>query len=50
MEDLGHAIVLRTLDQAVARAQAISHRLTVGKTGAAVDDFLEERMREAQSE
>jgi AbrB family looped-hinge helix DNA binding protein len=30
VEDLGDAIVLRTLDQVVARAQALSRRLTAG--------------------
>ena len=50
VEDLGDAIVLRTLDQVVARAQALSKKLTVGKTGVLVDDFLAERARAAEAE
>ena len=48
VEDTGDAIVLRTLDQIVRRAQAISERLSAGKPGAAVDDFLADRAREAE--
>jgi len=44
------AIVLRTLDQVVARAQAMSRRLAEGRPGASVDDFLAERQREADAE
>ncbi len=44
-EDIGDAIVLRTLDQVVARAQALSRKLVAGKPGASVDDFLAERAR-----
>ena len=47
VEDTGDAIVLRTLDQAIAHAQAISRRLATGKSGATVDDFLSDRAREA---
>lgn len=50
VEDTGDAIVLRTLDQTVARAQAISMRLLAGKTGASVDDFLKNRAQEADAE
>ena len=50
VEDTGDAIVLRTLDQAVARAQAMSRRLVAGRPGASVDDFLAERRREAEIE
>ena len=50
VEDTGDAIVLRTLDQTVARAQAISRRLLAGKSGASVDDFLSDRAREADAE
>ena len=50
VEDTGDAIVLRTLDQAVARAQAMSRRLVAGRPGASVDDFLAERRREAEVE
>lgn len=50
VEDTGEAIVLRTLDQAVAHAQAISRRLTTGKPGASLDDFLADRANEADTE
>lgn len=50
VEDLGDAIVLRTVDQAVARAQAMSRRLTGGRTDATVDDFLADRAHEAEME
>ena len=50
VEDTGDAIVLRTLDQAVTRAQAMSRRLVAGRPGASVDDFLVERRREAEAE
>ena len=50
VEDVGDAIVLRTVDQAVARAQAISKRLIAGRTGASVDDFLADRAKEAAAE
>lgn len=48
VEDVGDAIMLRTLDQVVARAQALSRRLVGNKTGASVDDFLADRAREAE--
>jgi bifunctional DNA-binding transcriptional regulator/antitoxin component of YhaV-PrlF toxin-antitoxin module len=50
LEDTGDAIVLRTLDQIVARAQELSRQLLAGKTNVSVDDFLEERRREAEQE
>jgi AbrB family looped-hinge helix DNA binding protein len=50
VEDAGDAIVLRTVDQVVARAQALSRRLVAGKTGASVADFLADRAREAEAE
>lgn len=50
VEDTGDAIVLRTVDQAVSRAQAISRRLVAGRVGATVDDFLAERARDAEAE
>jgi bifunctional DNA-binding transcriptional regulator/antitoxin component of YhaV-PrlF toxin-antitoxin module len=50
VEDTGDAIVLRTLDQVVARAQALSRKLVAGKTGASVDAFLAERAQEAEAE
>ncbi len=50
VEDTGDAIVLRTLDQVVARAQALSRKLLAGREGASVDDFLADRRREAEAE
>lgn len=50
VEDTGDAIVPRTLDQVVARAQALSRRLLADKPGASVDDFLADRAREADAE
>ena len=50
VEDVGDAIVLRTVDQAVARAQEISQRLTRGRAGASVDDFLADRARDSEAE
>ena len=50
VEDAGDAIVLRTLDQTVARAQALSRKLVAGKAGTSVDDFLADRAREAEAE
>jgi AbrB family looped-hinge helix DNA binding protein len=50
VEDTGDAIVLGTVDQVVARAQALSRRLVAGKTGVSVEDFLADRAREAKAE
>lgn len=50
VEDVGDAIVLRTLDQVVARAQALSRKLVGGKEGASVSDFLADRVKETESE
>jgi len=50
LEDIGDAIVLRTLAQVVARAQAHSRKLAAGQSGASVDDFLADRAREAEGE
>ncbi len=50
VEDVGDAIVLRTLDQVVARAQDMSRRLIGGHVGASVEDFLADRAREAKRE
>lgn len=50
VEDAGDAIVLRTLDQMVMRAQALSRKLVVGKAGASVADFLADRARDAKAE
>jgi AbrB family looped-hinge helix DNA binding protein len=50
VEDTGDAIVLRTLDQVVARAQVLSRKLVEGKIGSSVDEFLLDRAREADAE
>ncbi len=50
VEDVGDAIVLRTLDQVVARAHEMSRRLTEGKAGASLNEFLADRARDAESE
>lgn len=50
VEDTGDAIVLRTVDQVVARAQALSRRLVAGQAGSSVDDFLAERAKAAADE
>ncbi|WP_428393566.1 AbrB/MazE/SpoVT family DNA-binding domain-containing protein [Lichenicoccus sp.] len=50
VEDAGDAIVLRTLGQVVVRAQALSRRLVNGQAGSTVDDFLNDRAREADAE
>lgn len=49
VEDAGDAIVLRTLDQVVARAQDLSRSLVGGKPGASVDDFLADRAHQAEA-
>ena len=46
VEETGDTIVLRTLDQVVARAQDLSRRLVGSKSGASVDDFLADRARQ----
>jgi AbrB family looped-hinge helix DNA binding protein len=46
VEDAGDAI-LRTIDEVVARAQALSRKLVAGTSGASVDDFLADRARDA---
>ena len=50
VEHVGDAIVLRTLDQVVARAQDLSRRLIGDKAGSSVEDFLADRLRDADSE
>ena len=50
IEEADDGVVLRTVSQAVARAQALSKRRTAGKEGATVADFLADRRREAVSE
>jgi len=46
----GREIRIRTLDEVVAHAQALSHRLLRGKNDTSVDAFLAERRREAERE
>jgi hypothetical protein len=48
IEDTGDAIMLRTIDQIVARSQALSRKLLAGTAGASVEDFLAERMGHAK--
>jgi hypothetical protein len=48
--DTSGAIVLRTLDQVVERAQALSRTLLAGQTGASVDEFLADRARDSKDE
>ncbi len=50
VEDAGDAIILRTLDQVVARAQALSRKLTSQTPTASVQDFLADRTGEAEAE
>jgi len=50
VEDAGDAIILRTLDQVVARAQALSRKLVAGQPDASVDDCLADRARDAETE
>jgi AbrB family looped-hinge helix DNA binding protein len=49
VEETDDAIVLRTFDQVLAHAQAMSRRLAAGRTSASVEDFLAERQREADA-
>lgn len=50
IEETEDGVVLRTVSQAVTRAQALSKRLTAGKEGASVADFLADRRREVSAE
>jgi AbrB family looped-hinge helix DNA binding protein len=43
LDEMADGLVIRTAEQAVARAQAISRKLLEGSKGATVDDFLRER-------
>lgn len=49
MEDTGDATILRTIEQVVAHAQALSRKLVAGQPGASVEDFLADRAREAKA-
>ncbi len=46
----GREIRIRTVDEAIERAQALTQRLIGGKPGASVDAFLAARRREAERE
>jgi bifunctional DNA-binding transcriptional regulator/antitoxin component of YhaV-PrlF toxin-antitoxin module len=46
----GREIRIRTIDEVVGRAQALTRRLLGGKTDASLDAFLAERRREAERE
>lgn len=43
VEETPDGVVLRTTEQAIARAQAFTQKLLEGRTDASVDDFLAER-------
>lgn len=49
IDDTGDGLVIRTIPQAVARAQALTRELLAGQP-ASVDDFLAERRAEAARE
>jgi AbrB family looped-hinge helix DNA binding protein len=46
----GREIRIRTVDEVVAQAQALTSRLIGGKKGASVDEFLADRRAEADRE
>jgi AbrB family looped-hinge helix DNA binding protein len=50
IELVGREIRIRTVDEVVAQAQAIAHRLTAGNPDASVDAFLAERRPGAKGE
>jgi bifunctional DNA-binding transcriptional regulator/antitoxin component of YhaV-PrlF toxin-antitoxin module len=50
IEDTGDGLVIRTLPQAIAHAQALTRKLLAGQPDASVDDFLAERRAEAARE
>jgi AbrB family looped-hinge helix DNA binding protein len=43
VEETEDGVILRTVAQAVARAQELARRYTAGKDGFSVDDFLAQR-------
>lgn len=47
VEETPDGIVLRTVEQAVAHAQALARQYTAGKTGLSVDTFLANRRIES---
>jgi AbrB family looped-hinge helix DNA binding protein len=50
VELAGREIRIRTVDEVVARAQALTHELLGGKAEASLSAFLAERRREAGSD
>jgi AbrB family looped-hinge helix DNA binding protein len=46
VEERPDGVMLRTVEQAIARAQEIARKHTDGKPGASVDDFLARRLAE----
>ena len=50
LEETENGITLRTLDQILDRARALSRELLTGHPDASVDDFLAERAQEAEME
>lgn len=46
VEETDDGVILRTVAQSVARAQAIIAKHTLGKPGSSVDDFLSQRRAE----
>jgi bifunctional DNA-binding transcriptional regulator/antitoxin component of YhaV-PrlF toxin-antitoxin module len=46
----GREIRIRTIDEVVDRAQALTRKLLGGKPGATVDAFLAQRKRDAKKE
>ncbi len=50
IELAGRELRIRTVEEAVAQAQALARRLTAGKPDASVDAFLAERRHEAERE
>ncbi len=50
VELAGNEIRIKTLDEVVARAQALTRESLGGRPGTSVDDFMAERRREADGE
>ena len=50
VEDRGDRLVLRTVQQAVAKAQALSRKALAKSPNASVEDFISERRQQAESE
>jgi AbrB family looped-hinge helix DNA binding protein len=50
VELAGNEIRIRTVAEAIARAQELTHRLLAGQPGTSVDDFIAERRKQAEDE